>query len=225
MDRATWWIGGVGLSLGYIIWKYGNPIVAAQIAEGYLTDFVGRGSKLSDSTLTGGIVQEVPEVLNDMASAVFGVSSDVDTYSLARMGRSEGVDGMEYRMHVALNDLDDLQSTYGSGVYSSITALMIHSKVIAADGHYSEQSQGKRYATSRDPYQADYALADKVRADHAAGNDPTGGALKFVDKSSFAAQPGATQTYDDVVAQWAADGLMPQNLPGATSNFVVFVRA
>lgn len=207
----------------FVLYKWGNPIVAIQIAGGWAASLVGRGEVLSSGTLVNGVVQEDPSDLVAQASAVLGFAADSDTYALARMGRSEGVDGMVYRMHVALNDLQSLQSTYGLGVYSSMTALMIHSKVAGADGHYSQQSLGKRYSTARDPFQADYALAQQVQSDHDSGIDPTGGATKFVDKSGFAAQPGATQTYAEVAAQWASNGYTAQNLPDASSNFVVFV--
>ena len=195
-----------------------------QIAGQWALSVFQRGNQLSYGTLVNGVIQEVPSVLQDEATAVLGIDqADLDTYSLARMGRSEGVDGMEYRMHVALNDLASLQAQYGTGVYSSVTALMIHSKNASADGHYSEQALGKRYATTQDPYEGDYELAAKVIADNAAGIDPTGGATKFVDKSSFKFQVGNTNSYEEIVSQWAASGLSPVNLPGASDNFVVFV--
>lgn len=213
---------GAGAGLAFVLWKWRTPVVAAEIAVGYVSNIVGRGNRLSDSTVVDGVVQEIPEVLQDQASAVLGFTADPDTLALARMGRSEGVDGEEYRMHVALNDLANLQRVYGSNVYSSLLALMIHSKNAAADGHFSEQGLGKRYATTRDPYESDYALAQKVLQDRAEGIDPTGGALKFVDKSSFAVQAGAS-TYASRVEAWAKEGLAPQTLPDATDNFVVFV--
>jgi hypothetical protein len=224
-EREAWILGGAGIGLAFVIWKWGNPVTAAQIAENWAVNLVGRGNKLSDSTLTNDVVEEIPDVLIDMASAVLGFTADLDTYSLARMGRSEGVDGMEYRMHVALNDLRDLQSSYGNFVYSSVTALMIHSKIERADGHYSRQNLGKRYATTKDPYEADYALAQKVMADSVAGIDPTGGATKFVDKSGPFNVDGEETDYAGLVTAWAKDGLTPATLPGATDNFVVFRRA
>lgn len=225
MNAKEWWILGGIAALGFVLFKWGNPIVAAQLAENWAVNLVGRGNQLSFSTLSNGIVEEVPSVLIDMTTAVLGFDADSDTYSLARMGRSEGVDGEEYRMHVLLNDLADLQATYGTGVYSSVTALLIHSKIAAADGHYSAQSEGKRYSTAHDPFEADYALAQKVMVDHASGNDPTGGAVKFVDKSGPFYVDGAKTDYDGIVTAWAAQGLTPDDsLPNATTNFVVFRR-
>jgi hypothetical protein len=221
-NRELWYLGGAGVGLTLIVWKWGNPITAAQLGEQWMTNLVGRGNKLSSSTLTNGVIEETPETLLDAASNVLGFKADIDTYSLARMGRSEGVDGMEYRMHVMLNDLANLQATYGWGVYSSITALMIHSKNSAADDRYSSQDMGKRCSTAKDPYEADYALAQKVQSDHAAGNDPTGGATKFVDKDGSFYVNGVKTDYAGLVANWS--NFTPTNLPGATDNFVVFVK-
>lgn len=241
-EKQAWILAGAGVGLAWILWKYGNPIVAAQIAESWAVNLVGRGNQLSQSTLSSGIVEELPSVLVDMATAVLGFNADPDAYSLARMGRSEGVDGMEYRMHVALNDLAALQAQYGTGVYSSITALMTHSRntntitlpdgsKIGPNGRYSAQNEGKRYSTAHDPFEGDYALAQKVMADNAAGTDPTGGATKFVDKSGpfYVNDPSTGKTvetdYAGIVAAWGAQGYTPNDaLPGATSNFVVFTK-
>lgn len=223
-ERQLWIIGGAGLGVAFVLWKWGNPVTAIQIAENWAVNLVGRGNALSQSTLSNGIVEEIPDVLIDMATAVLGFNADVDTYSLARMGRSEGVDGMEYRMHVVLNDMADLVSK-GDTAYDTITKYMTHSKIAAANGHYSAQNEGKRVSTAHDPYEADYALAQKVQADHASGVDPTGGAIKFVDKSGPFYVDGQQTDYDGIVAAWADQGLTPQTLPDATSNFVVFVRA
>jgi hypothetical protein len=121
-------------------------------------------------------------------------------------------------MHIALNEL-------AASAYSSVLALLTHSKIAAANGMFSQQREGKWASTSRDPYEGDYALADKVRQDHANGIDPSGGALRFVDKSAFATQPGVTRTYADVVAKWGAEGFSPvEDLPGCSNDFVIFVR-
>jgi hypothetical protein len=218
--------GGLAAGLGFVLWKWGNPVTAIDLVAQWASNLVGRGSVLSSSTLVSGIVAEDPASLNDQASVVLGFDSVQDTYSLARAGRSEGVDGMEYRMHVILNMLQDDQSKYGLGVYSSVTALAIHSKTAAANGHYSGQGHGKPFSTAHDPFESDYALALKVQADHDSGIDPTNGAVKFVDKSGPFYINDVKVTYADIVASWASEGLTPvEDLPGATDNFVVFVRA
>ena len=224
-DEVLLWAGVAGI-VGLALWKGPELVAQAEIAANYVGDWTVRGNPLFQGiTLTGGVVQEDPEVLREEAEAVLGYAADLDTLALAVMGRSEGVDGEEARMHVALNDLADLQATYGTGVYSSISALMLHSKVAAADGHFSEQYLGKRYATDRIPYEGDYHLAEKVRADHANGIDPTGGAVKFVDKDAFASQPGATLTFAENDANWRAKGLVPDSVAGASNNFVIYRKA
>jgi hypothetical protein len=217
--------GGAAFLLGLALWEGPTVVAAVQIGAGYVTNLATRGNKLADFNVDdAGVVTDDPEVLRDQAEAVLGYTADLDTFALATMGRSEGVDGMRVRMHIALNDLADLQREFGTHVYSSLAQLMLHSKVAAADGHFSEQYLGKRYATDRPPYEGDYHLAEQVIAEHAAGVDPSGGALKFVDKDSFASQRGATATYEQKVAEWAAAGLAPFNVPDATDNFVVFRR-
>ncbi len=221
VTRSTYIAIGASAVVALILWKWG--IAAPIVAAGYILNTFERGNKLSDSTVVSGVVSEVPEVLSDMASAVLGFTADLDTYSLARMGRSEGVDGMEYRMHVLLNDLADLQTRYPS-TYSSITALLTHSKIDRADGHYSEQDLGKRFATTKDPYEGDYALAAKVIADHARGIDLVFGATKFVDKSGPFYVNGVKVDYQTLAASWREDGYRPLSLQGATDNFVVFTK-
>ncbi len=216
-----------------VLWKYGgDPVAPAVVAAGYVANAVfTRGRALTSSTLTSGdtdaagnaipdgIVRETPAELAAAAAAILGAPADLETYALARMGRSEGVDGMEYRLHIALNEA----AARGSSVLALLTR---SSRVPQADGMFSRQALGKWAATSHDPYEGDYGLADKVRQDHANGIDPSGGARRFVDKSAFATQPGVKRTYDDVVAAWGAEGYTPvENLPGASSDFVIFVRA
>lgn len=223
LSERQWAIlAGTAVAAGWIELKWG-AVAAVQIAGGYVSNVFARGSVLSSSTVVAGVVQESPDDLATAAAGVLGFAPDADTLALARMGRSEGVDGMEYRMHVALNDLASLQASYGPGVYSSILALMIHSKNAAADGHFSKQNLGKRYSTAHDPYEGDYALAQQVQADHAAGVDPTGGATKFIDKSGPLYVNGVKVDYDTFVQSWAP--LVPTTLPNATDNFVVFQAA
>jgi len=214
--------GAAAAGVGFVLWKWGTaaPVIAAR----WVMNTFNRGNKLSDSTLVDGVVQEIPEVLADMAAGVLGFYPDRDTLALARMGRSEGVDGMEYRMHVLINDWRDLNGRYPS-TYPTIESVLTHSKNSRADGHFSTQALGKRFSSSKDPFEGDYALAQKVMADNAAGIDPTNGATKFVDKSGPFYVDGEKTDYAGIVAAWGADGYQPvDNLPGATDNFVIFVK-
>ena len=218
-------LGASALVAGFVEWYWGAGTVAGvQVVAGYVANVFARGSHLTSSTLVNDVVQETPAELEAAAANVLGFVPDADTYALARMGRSEGVDGMEYRMHVALNDLDQLRAHYPS-TYGSVVALMTHSKVARADGHFSRQNLGKRYATTSDPYEGDYKLAAQVIADHAQGVDPTGGATKFVDKDGPLYVGGQRATFDELAAAWGQEGLTPTTLEGASDNFVVFVPA
>ncbi len=223
MSRSTYIAIAAASVVGFILFNWG--VAAPIVAVGWVLNTFDRGKKLSESTVVNGVVSESPEVLTDMASAVLGFTADVDTYSLARMGRSEGVDGMEYRMHVLLNDLYELQTRYGA-TYDSVTKLLTHSRIADANGHYSEQRLGKRYATTRDPYEGDYKLAEKVLTDRSRGIDIVDGATKFVDKSGPFYIDGIKVSYSDLVDHWASNGLVAiDNLPGTTSNFVVFKKS
>lgn len=224
LSTRQWAILGASAAAGYVLARYRSVVAPASILGGYVSNVFARGSVLSSSTLSSGVVQEDPQALIDEASGVLGFTADPDTFALAKMGRSEGVDGMEGRMHVALNDLASLQATYGTGVYSSILALMIHSKNQAAEGHFSIQKLGKRYSTAADPYVGDYQLAQKVQQDHASGIDPTGGATHFVDKDGDLYVNHQLVDYDTYAANMATQGFTAQSYPGASDNFVIFTR-
>lgn len=218
-------LGGSALVAGFVEWYWGaGPVAGAQIVAGYVANTFTRGQHLTSSTLTDGVVVETPAELEAAAANVLGFVPDSDAYALARMGRSEGVDGMAFRMHVALNDLDNLRAHYPS-TYPTVAALMTHSKVARADGHFSAQNLGKRYSTARDPYEFDYALAQQVQQEHDQGIDPTGGAAHFVDKDGPLYVDHVRVSFDDYVAARAKEGLTPTTLDGATENFVVFVTA
>lgn len=226
MTRNDAYLVGTLSAVGFILWKWG--IAAPSLAVGWVSNVFNRGNQLSYGTVTDGIVQEIPEVLANQAEAVLGFTPDRDTLALARMGRSEGVDGMEYRMHVVLNDMASLLSQ-GHTAYSGVEKYLTYSRNESANGHFSIQGDGKRAASTHDPFEGDYALAQKVISDHDSGIDPTNGATKFVDKSGpfYIHDPSTGQSvktdYAGIVAAWGADGYTPDdNLPGATSNFVIF---
>lgn len=225
-SQRQWAIFGAAAAGGYMLARYQSVVAPVSILGGYVSNAFARGSALSSSTLTNGVVNEDPQQLISAASSVLGATADPDTYALARMGRSEGVDGMELRMHVALNDLRALQAVYGTGIYSSILALMVHSKNTSADGHFSAQRLGKRYSTAHDPYMGDYQLAEQVQQDDASGIDPTGGATHFIDKDGPLYVAGQLASYDDYVVSMASQGFTPTVGPaGSSDNFVIFNRS
>lgn len=218
-------LGGAAALVGLAFWKGPAVVAGAEIVAGTVGDFFERGARLNRTTANAaGVIPDDPEDLRAEASAVIGYDISSDIYALARMGRSEGTDGRAARMHVALNDLEELQRVYGTGVYSSVAAMMLRSKRPEANGRFSQQYLGKRYATDEDPYAGDVKLAERVWLEHEQGIDPTGGAVKFADKSSFGVQKG-TRTYEAVLEEWVGDGLEPSSVDGASDNFVVFRRA
>ena len=220
-DKPKYFIAG-GILMALAFWK-GRAVV--QVA----TDFVTKGKRLNVTTLDGdGVVvgaegeRATPAELAAEMSAVVGYEVPVDIASLARMARSEGTNGKEVRMHVAFNDLADLQRTKPSLGLRSITDLVTYSKYANERGWFGDQV-GRRYATSRDPYENDLRLAFKVWNDRQLGIDKADGAIKFADKSSFGVQK-KTRSYDEVESEWIAEGLEPFNTPSATTDLVLFRR-
>lgn len=192
-------------------------------------DVITRGARLTQTKLNGedpAYIDTDPADLVAVAEDAFGGSlahgafSSLDVYALARMSRSEadardGDLSRTARMHVALNDARDLQW--------SPSRLMLYSKNADANGYFGEQRL-RRYATTRDPYAGDVQLAWRAIDEDAQGLDPTGGAVKFVDRDSMGVQKGSG-SFDALVERWAKEGLQPFNVDGLTDNFVVFRRA
>jgi hypothetical protein len=215
-NEEKWLLGGLAV-LGALFW--GRR--AASTVATTVVDFLGRGARLTYGTLgDDGIVAEDPAELVAAASLVMGREISTDAYALARMARSEGIDAGALRIHVALNDLADLNDRRGFGW--SASDLITYSTDSDARGHFGIQLH-RRYASTQDPYQGDVVLAEGTMAEHARGADQTLGAIKFVDKSSFGVQAG-TGSYADLVTRWAKDGLAPFSIPGESSDFVVFRR-
>jgi hypothetical protein len=209
-------------ALGVVGLLYHREIVATA------RDIVSRGARLTDTTLNDrdpAWIEWEPADLAAQAESVFGqpfaraAFSSLGVYALARMSRSEagprdGDDSRRVRMHVALNDVAELGW--------ELPRLFLFSKYDGADGHFGEQ-RGRRYSTARDPYAGDILLAWQAIDDHAAGTDPTGGAVKFVDADSMGKQKGST-TWPALVERWGKEGLTPYNVQGLGENFYVFRR-
>jgi hypothetical protein len=213
------WGGGL-LVVGLAFWK-GKELAIA------VTDVVARGKRL---TWAGkgddGQVAVSPEFLSAAASSELGRVVPQEVYDLARMIRSEGAAAGRIRAHVAINDARDLGWT--------VHTLLTYSTSPLCKGMYGEQStpaarapggvrSTRRYSTAADPYEGDVEMAEQVLAQHAQGEDPTGGAVKFVDKASLSVQEGA-RTFEDIVASWGGDGLQPFNVAGYSDDLVVFRR-
>lgn len=188
-------------------------------------DVINRGRQVTHSTLDArGVVAEDPRKLRERGSVLLGIDLPLDVYSAARMLRSEGAAEGAVRVHVALNDLAHLG-------WDSLHQLLTYSTAGWAKGSYGRQhsvdpetgaAQTRRYATSHDPFENDIQVAFATIADHAAGNDPTGGAVKFFDKSGVLS---GQRSWEDVDAKWAAEGLVGYTLPQYGDDLVLYRRA
>jgi len=199
------------LTFVYLFIKYDEGDVTLETAMDFLG--VGKGQRLNHTDVNDdGYVPDDPYALLNEARAIMGYDIEQDVYALARSGRSEGKNGMEARMHVFM--------TQAAQAGLSVWALTVRQSGSVKDGYFGTQ-RGRRWASSRDPYEGDVKLAEKVYTEHNNGIDPTGGAGRFVDKSAFGKQEG-TRTYAEVEASWAAEGYQPFSYPDASSDFVLF---
>jgi hypothetical protein len=205
-----------------------------------VSDIIVRGNKVTDATWFNddeayGFIIDEPEALAAQASFSLGVTIDVDTYSLARMIRSEGARQGLVRAHVAMNDL----KTFAYA--SSLTGLLTYSTDPDRKGYYGKQYSGpmaadtvnsiqgfpnankRRYSTAADPYDSDVQTAQIAIAERATGVDRVDGATKFIDKSSMGVQVGS-KSFDAIDAQWQADGLVPFTLAGVGTDLVFYKK-
>lgn len=220
-DQRLALVGG-GAAVGFVaLWLFSPKRIANVIA-----DVVKRGGKLTDTTLVDGVIPDDPADLVAIASANMGRDVTRDAYDLARMRRSEMAigeddDASSLRIFVALNDLQDLNSRRFFGWTPA--DLIEYSTNSDHRGRFGAQNDGRRYASTKDPYATDVELAENVLSLHGAGFDPTDGALKFVDKGSMGAQVGSG-SYANLVTKWGAEGLQPSTIPGYSPDFIVFRR-
>ena len=172
-----------------------------------------------------GRVHDAPASLARLASAYMGRPVPLDVYALARMGHSETdpdhAETLPLRIHVALNDLADLNARKHLGWTPA--DLITYSTQPMHRGFFGEQHIGRRYASTKDPTAADVFAVELVLSDRAEGIDPTHGALKFVDKLSMGKQHGSGK-FDALVTSWAAEGLHPGTVEGMPDHFIVFRR-
>ena len=187
---------------------FGVPVVV---------DIVVRGKRLTSTELDGNrTIPDDPEMLAEEASAVVGQSVSVDEYGLARMVRSEEGHADDFVKRCLAQTACNDAARHGWSVLRVLTV----SSVPSRSGFFGEQTS-RRYSTRLDPFDSDLVVARQALADHAAGNDDSRGAEKFVNKWSFT---GST-TYEGTVASWAKDGLEPFTIDGVPSHIVFFKRA
>jgi len=182
-------------------------VLIAPPAVAVARDLVTRGARLTSTELNdAGDIDDDPAALAAAASDVAGHDVPVATFTLAFMLRSEGGShgpmSKLQRAHVALNDA---AKHFGGELYKCITASS------RGQTGYGSQS-GRRYATDRDPYENDLAIAEQALEERAQGIDRAGGAEKFVNESAMGGVQPGTPTYDALVAKWAPEGLHPVEL-------------
>lgn len=193
-----------------------------------VSDIADRGTKLSTSKLDGLVVMPAPDELVAQAEQALGGSlaigpySSADVYAVIRMSRSEAGPrdndlSRQVRMNVALNDAEEL----GWSLFDLIT----FSKHADSRGFFGRQEDGRRYASTNDPYGKDWQLFADVVNQRAQGIDLAQGGVKFVDTKSMGVQPG-TGKWEDLVARWAKEGLHPYQLAleGLPSDLYIFKR-
>lgn len=227
-----WIWGGVGVGILGL-----SLIPDVQFA---VTDIIVRGEKVTDATWFNddkayGFIIDEPDSLAAQASFSLGVTIDLDTYSLARMIRSEGARQGLVRAHVAMNDLA------GFKYASTLTGLLTYSTDPDRKGYYGVQYSGsmpadtvnnvqafpnankRRYSTASDPYDSDVQTAQTAIAERAAGIDRVDGATKFIDKSSMGVQVGSS-SFDAVDTAWKSDGLVAFTLPALGTDLVLYKK-
>lgn len=243
-DPVVW--GTAALFVGGYFY-FGQP--TPQAIVGGVKDVFTKGSRLTYGVMDSrGIVITSPDALLNALETRLGYVVDQDVQALARMIRSEGAAEGNARAHVALNDLARLQmaslfdlltystASWSRGWFGKQASFKYRAKdggetwnradaAVDSEGHFTIlDKQVRRYSTAQDPYDGDIATARQAIAEHAAGIDPTGGAVKFLDKSGLRAQEGAG-SYAGILAKWGEEGLVAFTLPELGDDFVLFRRA
>lgn len=205
-------LAGLGL-LGAAVYLGGT-----ETGRNLVADLSKKGRRLTRTSLDADLKVPVdPETLAAAAAAVIGRPVTLAAYSMARMLRSEEGSGStqvkRYLGHVATNDAHELAWT--------LPRLFTYSTKAERKGFFGKQIS-RRYSTAQDPYEIDLAVAELVINERDSGGaDPTAGATKFVNKTAFAFQAGAS-SYEAVRARWMADGYEPFVMAGAPD--LVFFR-
>lgn len=204
-------------------WKLIVALVALLVVGGFfggaaVVDILVRGARLTRSTWREDDAQTIaedPEELAAAAAEVVGQPVDVDEYAAARMCRSEEGRASDFvkrcLIQTACNDAH-------SKSWELLRILTV-SSVPARSGRFGHQTS-RRYSTAVDPFDSDLQIARLAIADHAAGNDDSQGATKFVDVGAF---PSADK-YEAVVVSWAKEGLRPFAIDGCPDRLVFFRR-
>lgn len=174
-----------------------------------------------------GIVYQSPTMIRGQAQTALGRQITPDASALARMLASETdprhPETAILRAHIALNDQADLNAR--RGWRWTVEDLISYSTMPAHNHLFGQQRYGRRYASDKDYGEPLLLAAEKAIQDHHMGIDPTGGALKFIDRRAMGGVQAGTGSFDAKVVEWAKEGLEPFQLPGYPSDLYVFRRA
>lgn len=211
VDRKWYYAGAVALG-GYLF----RDFLFSSIDGGIdvLSDLVGSGRKLTLSSQdSDGVVEQDPEALRVDAETLLGREISADAYALARMVRSEaGAANITTKVRLANVAMNQARAL-GWSVYDVI----VYHKTPARDGRYGAQISG-RFASSKDPYEADLKAAEQ-----ALRGDITGGATNFAHQSAFGKQLGTASNIQPFVDTMAREGKVP-GYYGTDSNLIFFWR-
>lgn len=196
------WVA-VAAVLGWWFFMGDNPVQLVR-------QFVGRGKRLTRTTLNGGdLVQTVDEVVAQVRAAM-GREVSEDAVLLARVSASEHAGAAEREKSaiqwVCLNDA----RKHGWSVRFTVTANR---------GGLGTQP-GRRYSTARDLYEDDLYIAESILAGQIP--DFTYGATKFVHYTGFRRFQDFLAARPKVQAWIDEGGLAPVFL-GEVSTLVVFL--
>lgn len=208
-------ISNLMLSVGAVV----AVLVCTQTSAGAaVVDVVARGSRLTNVTVVGGVVQESAETLAAQAASVVGRDVDTDAIALALMCRSEeGSAGQVTKValcHVACNQADALG-------WTPLQLVQYH-KGTGRARHFGQQITG-RVASDEDCYEDDLLAAETALGQRAEDLDTTGGAMNFVNRGAFGVQPGST-TFEEWEATMANEGKVGGTLPGTARGLVFYWR-
>jgi hypothetical protein len=203
MDKAQkhWLLILATLAIAWWLMTGGVPILD------YLKCLVGRGKRLTSATWTdAGNISETPDALAAAAAKVAGREVSQDLYTIARMIASEHPEaGDREKAAMAQVLLNDKARTGKSILFTATSG--------KGYGHQS----GRKYATAKDPFERDLAIAESVYTGAAA--DETRGSVHFVHKSGFA----SLGKYKALCAEWNQTGhIVPIALEGIPS-FRIFL--
>ncbi len=216
-----WELLGAGLVLGAvgIVW----PLLDRDAPQWLPINWLTGGAKVDDVDASdAGWIEQEPQALADAAGV------DLETYSLARAGRSEGGASKGKRVAVMWAMMNHARRANGGDITATVTG----PAKAPAPGLYGAQNipHGKggaaRYVSTRfSPRTEDITLAQQIQAGEI--SDPTRGSEFFFEPALqellvASGETGYSAGAQTVINRWKANGYEPVHAPGALG--VLFFR-